>query len=208
MSLDSYNSQYPLAYYEVGTAYSFYCHNIGFIRLKEASADIIKRYSKELKEAIAENKGHVGGNGIYMAFTRAVGVVVEKKEKTNAENDVDKIVVMFEMADGKYIIDEFAVAACDVYTNEKEIVMPSAKIGIASTSSVEGMTVTTKKGNSGSKTKTGPAVVDGANTKTGPTVDTVTGPAVDTVTGPTVEVDTNTKTGPTIDKVSGATVEE
>ena len=177
MSLDSYNSQYPLAYYEVGTAYSFYCHNVGLPRLVEADAALVQKYSKALKSAIADNKGLIGGDGLYMAFTRAVGVVVDKQATTDREHDVDKIVVMFEMEGGKYVVDKFAVATHDVYTNDKEAVAPAAKVGVTT----------------GSKA---PVADPG-----------VSGPTVETVSGPTIEVQTGKKSGPTVDKVSGPTVD-
>lgn len=175
MSLDSYNSQYPLAYYEVGTAYSFYCHNVGLPRLAEADAETVKKYSKALKSAIADNKGLIGGNGLYMAFTRAVGVVVAKQEKTNAEHDVDKIVVMFEVEGGKFVVEKYAVHTHDVYTNEKEAVAPAATIGAASDSKAPAAPVVTGPT---VETTTGPTVVADTNKKSGPTVVNKSGPTV------------------------------
>lgn len=175
MSLDSYNSQYPLAYYEVGTAYSFYGHNTNLGKLVEADKETSKKYSPAIAAAVADNKKFVGGDGKWMAFTRAIGVVVDKHEATGT-GDVDKITVMFKTEDGSYVINKYAVGTHNVFTNEKENVSPAAVLGATA---VEGAA---KKPN----TVSGPTVV----TVSGPTIDqqpgTKTGPTVDKVTGPTV----------------------
>ena len=78
---------------------------------------------------------------------------------------------------GKYVVDKFAVATHDVYTNDKEAVAPASKVGVTT----------------GSKA---PVADPG-----------VSGPTVETVSGPTIEVQTEKKSGPTVDKVSGPTVD-
>ncbi len=175
MSLDSYNSQYPLAYYEVGTSYSFYGHNRSLGKLVEADTETSKKYAPALATAIADNKKLIGGDGEWLAFTRAIGVVIDKRETTSA-GDVDEITVMFKTKEGSYVINKYAVGTHNVFTNEKENVSPAAVLG-ATVSNVP-----TKKGNVVSgptiETKSGPTIDVQPGTKTGPTVDKVTGPTV------------------------------
>ena len=176
MSLDSYNSQYPLAYYEVGTAYSFYGHNTNLGKLVEADKETSKKYAPAIASAVVDNKKIVGGDGKWMAFTRAIGVVVDKHEATGA-GDVDKITVMFETDDGSYVINKYAVGTRDVFTNEKENVSPAAVLG-ATTG------------------KTEPKKPD---TKSGATVETKSGATVDTVKGTTSGATVESKSGATVE---------
>lgn len=177
MSLDSYNSQYPLAYYEIGTAYSFYGHNTNTNKLVEADKTISKKYSSVIKVAADENKKFVGGDGKWMAFSRAIGVVVERQERTSP-NDVDKIIVMFKKDDGTYVLNKYAVGTRDVYTNEKEDVMTSETLGSNAT----------------------PVTAPKIGTTTGATIETTTGATVDIDAGTTTGATVETTTGATIDE--------
>lgn len=117
MSLDSYNSQYPLDYYEIGTAYSFYVHNFNIPHLVEADKKISKKFSPAITSAATENPSNVGSDGKFAALTRAIGVVVEKKDNV--------ITVMFKVARGKYVLNKYAVGTTNVATNENENVLPA-----------------------------------------------------------------------------------
>ena len=176
MSLDSYNSQYPLAYYEVGTAYSFYGHNINLGKLVEADKETSKKYAPAIATAVADNTKIVGGDGKWMAFTRAIGVVVDKHEATGT-GDVDKITVMFKTEDGNYVINKYAVGTHNVFTNEKENVSPAAVLG-ATTEIKE---------------------IQKPKTTSGATIETKSGATVDTVKGTTSGATVERKSGATVE---------
>jgi hypothetical protein len=175
MSLDSYNSQYPLAYYDVGTAYSFYTHNLNLDKLAEADKETAKKYASALVSAVADNKKFVGGDGKWAAFTRVVGVVVEKHESTG-NGDVDAVVAMFKTTGGSYVINKFAVGVQDVFTNEKEAVAPAATFG------ANAEAVASKK----------------SNTISGATVATTSGATIDSIAGTTSGATVDTKSGATV----------
>ena len=46
-NIDSYDSRYPLEYYEIGTIYSFYCSSIAG-KFKKADSEYISKYSSKL----------------------------------------------------------------------------------------------------------------------------------------------------------------
>ena len=48
-NIDSYDSRYPLEYYEIGTIYSFYCSSIAG-KFKKADSEYISKYSSKLLE--------------------------------------------------------------------------------------------------------------------------------------------------------------
>lgn len=170
MSLDSYNSQYPAAYYELGTAYSFYTHDLNKGETISANNAYVTSYAKGLKKAVAENPTLINGSGQWGAFHRAVGVVVDKNVGAS-----ENIVVLFQDEKGEYSIRKFVVSGADVFFNDKEYVNPAETLGGAANDT---------------KAATN-------NAKTGPIVETVTGPVAkmeNKKTGPVVEK----KTGPVV----------
>ena len=94
--MDSYNSQYPLEYYEVGTPYMFYVGKSNSNR-KAASMEVINKYGPVLKKTQAQKGGERIGN------RRAVGVVTEKIP-VDPKFGTGAIEVLFQgVADGKTV---------------------------------------------------------------------------------------------------------
>ena len=111
--MDSYNSAYPLAYYEIGTPYMFYRaappqHG------NEASADQVKKYAPVLKKTSDD----VGSAYCFSKrFKRYIGVVVGKNTEQNT------IEVMFQAKkDGKtvYFTTKYIVNHSGVFFDDKE----------------------------------------------------------------------------------------
>lgn len=109
--MDSYNSQYPLEYYEVGTPYMFYHSNIAN-HGSAATMENIKQYGSVLKKTESQK-----GSG-YCFAKRVIGVVVAK-EMLNEKNGA--ITVMFQGIVGgkpaymttKYITNLAGGSFCD-----------------------------------------------------------------------------------------------
>ena len=57
-NIDSYDSRYPLEYYEIGTIYSFYCSSIAG-KFKKADSEYISKYSSKLLELQKEENTNV-----------------------------------------------------------------------------------------------------------------------------------------------------
>ena len=103
MSLDSYNSTYPLEYYEVGTCYSFY-KDINGSNQRAATSEEITKFSEALEKCYSENR-HImtaGGSSYSKTISRAVGVVISKGslESSEFKSSLD---VMFMGADGGWL---------------------------------------------------------------------------------------------------------
>ena len=124
MALDSYDSRYPLAYYEIGTAYSFYSHNAKEMRIilsESEEESIVQRFVSQFDKAFEENRSMLSEKGEIDNCVRLVGVVVEKKEEDN------QIVVLFQLEDGKYGVKSYATDYHrGVWFDGNEIVMPKA----------------------------------------------------------------------------------
>ena len=109
--MDSYNSQYPLEYYEVGTPYMFYHSNVAG-HGSAATMEYISQYGSVLKKTESQM-----GSG-YCFADRVIGVVVTK-EKLNERNGA--ITVMFQGRVGgksaymttKYITNLTGGSFCD-----------------------------------------------------------------------------------------------
>jgi len=94
--MDSYNSQYPLEYYEVGTPYMFYL-STGAKHGTAASMELIKKYGPVLKKTASQK-----GSGYHFA-DRVIGVVVGK-EVVNERTGAGAIEVLFQgIADEKIV---------------------------------------------------------------------------------------------------------
>ena len=79
MSLDSYNSKYPLEYYEIGTCYAFYKY-VECSNTRPATNEEISEFSKSLDDCWKENASLMtGGSSAYNhKICRAVGIVIDK----------------------------------------------------------------------------------------------------------------------------------
>ena len=131
MPIKNYNARLSLANYEVGSVYSFNISNVMFDRLVMiASKDIhddIEKQAKILSSVIEENSDYVIGDGRYLNFTRAVGVVVDTHVAI-AQNDLDQITVMFKTTDGNYVLNRYVVGAHDTCTVDLSFAQPAAAI--------------------------------------------------------------------------------
>lgn len=108
--MDSYNSKYPLAYYEVGTPYMFYLTK-GVKCAKAAPANEIGKF----KSVLDKTKKQQGAG--YAFADRVIGVVVEKDPVKRC------LEVLFEgKADGKevYLTQKYITGSAGVFCDEKE----------------------------------------------------------------------------------------
>lgn len=121
--MDSYNSQYPLEYYEVGTPYMFYL-STGTKHGTAASMDLIKKYSPVLNKTASQK-----GAG-YCFADRVIGVVVNK-EIINERTGAGAITVLFQgTADNKtvYMTTKYITNLTGgVFCDDKEL-FPAAGI--------------------------------------------------------------------------------
>ena len=180
MSLDSYNSTYPLEYYEVGTCYSFY-KDIKGSNQRAATSEEITKFSEALEKCYSENR-HImtaGGSSYSKTISRAVGVVISKGslESSEFKSSLD---VMFMGADGSYFVARYGVAGKNVFLNDKENIIPGKVV--PGEFSPAGKPVAPAKSTAGKTTgKSGPTEV----TKSGPTEVKKAGPTEVKVSGPT-----------------------
>lgn len=116
MALDAYNAQYPLAYYEVGTAYSFYQPKHQGSKPMAATADQVAEFKAALSEAKAKNK-FTPESGEWQAFKRAIGVVINKYKTEH----MGVLEVMFE-DNGEYSVRKYGIEMPPVFFDDKEFV--------------------------------------------------------------------------------------
>ena len=113
--MDSYNSKYPLEYYEVGTPYMFYL-GTGKKNGKAATMEQIEKYGPALKKTNSQK-----GEGFYFA-DRVIGVVVEK-EGVSPRTGEGAIVVLFQgISDGTtiYLTKKYVTNSAGVFCDDKE----------------------------------------------------------------------------------------
>lgn len=151
-ALDAYNAQYPLAYYEVGTAYSFYQHKHEDSKPVAATADQVAKFGANLTAAMNRYEFDPA-SGEWQAFKRTIGVVINKYKV----EQIGVLEVMFEDG-GEYTVRKYGVEMNSVFFDDKEFVP------------VRERKATGPKFDS----KTGPKFEDA----TGPKFETVTGPKV------------------------------
>lgn len=180
MSLDSYNSTYPIEYYEVGTCYSFY-KDINGSNQRAATSEEIAKFSEALEKCYSENR-HImtaGGSSYNKSISRAVGVVIEKGPLGSSEfkNALD---VMFMGADGSYFVTRYGITGKNVFLNDKESITPGKVVPGEYTPAGKPV-VPGKPAASGAARKSGPTEV----TKSGPTEVKKAGPTEVKTSGPT-----------------------
>ena len=129
MNIKNYNSTLSLSNYNLGSAYTFYVHNINLDRLTNANEEMITKYSPVLTE-IVNDDSYTNNNGQYLNFTRVIGIVIDKHE-ANDERDIDKITVMFRTDDDRYVLNKYVVNSNDIFTNNKDFISPSAVLRTA-----------------------------------------------------------------------------
>ena len=127
--IESYNSSYPLAYYEIGTVYSFYMH--AGAKGKPAHAEIIKKYAAVLNELVAEEQKNVikpvkstsGTASSHGGMNRFYAVVVDKVKSTS----ISYIVVMFcNQYNGRYEYYTSKYAVNHSCTTDGKDLMPAS----------------------------------------------------------------------------------
>lgn len=124
MNTKNYNATRSLSYYTLGDAYIFYVHDNRYDQLCKADVETINTYSSIITEII--NDGTYSQNdGKWSAYTRVIGVVVDKHKATN-RNDVDTITVMFKTDREDYVLKKYAVKSNQVIVKKKREVPPSA----------------------------------------------------------------------------------
>lgn len=115
-ALDAYNAQYPLVYYEVGTAYSFYQHKFENGKPVAATADQVSKFGADL--AAAKNRYEFDpASGEWQAFKRAIGVVINKYKSEH----LGVLEVLFE-DDGEYTVRNYGAEMHSVFLDDKEFV--------------------------------------------------------------------------------------
>lgn len=129
-SIDSYDSRYPSAYYEVGTVYSFYGSNI-VTNLKEASATQIQKYSSkllELQEDSSDNAIKAVGSSTkknkVQLYQRYYGVVVGKPNSQT----IDVMILSVQNGEKLYFVKSYVVSfsGCSTDGTERMPVSPIA----------------------------------------------------------------------------------
>ena len=158
--IQKYNSSYPLAYYEIGTVYSFYGGDS--ITGTPASSEIIQRYatvlndlvSQEQENAIKPVKNLEATNTGRSGLHRFYAVIVDK---VKSGKDV-KIVVMFRNKNGdkiEYYTKQYAVNHSGCETDGKDL-MPTSDhldLGLKSNNKIGGVAKIRKDDNVGGVAK-------------------------------------------------------
>lgn len=132
-AIDSYNSSFPISYYEIGTVYSFYGRGEGNSQL--ATDEQIRRFSGVLRELEQREQANAikpvnGGSksGMRGTLSRFYAVVVDKIYGSKA-----KIQVMFlNIDDGResFLVRSYAVGfGCS--TDGKDLMPASASTNIS-----------------------------------------------------------------------------
>lgn len=205
--LDSYYASYPLEYYELGTAYSFYARKT--TKYKPANPDNIEKFSVALNVVEEDNDSYP-----YSKFSsyciRICGVVVEKIKGNNVGHK-DRIRVMFQNVDENgvieyvenlYVVNYAGVEtdgweAMTVQTAIQEAIIDGTfakpvKIGTTGATiddiiKVTGVTIDEGKSAAEKNVYNKPSVK--LQGKTGVTLDDVTGVTLDDTTGVTLDED-------------------
>lgn len=128
-TIQNYDSRAKLCDYKIDTVYAFYLSRANMKNLVKMNAQDTKKHAKALKAAIDAYPELACSSGKYLNFTRAIGVVVEH-HKASEPHDVDQISVMFQTENNSYVLRRYAVNTHDVFTNEKNYVLPAAVIRV------------------------------------------------------------------------------
>lgn len=127
--MDSYNSQYPLEYYEIGTPYMFYLAT-GPKNCEAATMEQINEYSSAIKRAAKGNKSvKEGKNGDCFA-KRYIGVVIGKEVISPNTSIIN---VLFQgTANGQtvYITKKYIVGHSGVFCDDKEQFEPAENVDL------------------------------------------------------------------------------
>lgn len=138
MSLDSYNSQYPLEYYEVGTCYAFY-KSMWMGNRREATKEEIASYSDALEKSFNSNKKllMVGNSALNHDIYRSIGAVLSK-DRLEYPEFAGVLEVLFKNDGGDYFVTKYGVAGKAIYTNDHEEIIPGTTIPSNSSTYITG----------------------------------------------------------------------
>ena len=87
----------------------------------------MEKYIEILNNVINSNQEFTNSDGKYFNYTRAIGIVVDKKE-SDINNSIDTITVMLKTLYQGYIFVHYVVNTHNVFTNGKNLVLPTAVI--------------------------------------------------------------------------------
>lgn len=131
---DSYAASYPLAYYELGTIYSFYgqASSTG----TPATADQIRKYSSVLQELEADDSTFIGNYGTKLSTSHTNGAIgryyAVVVDKVNAGKDSYIVVMLCNKDNGRteYYTRKYAVnSSC--FTDSKNLMQPSTHLSFS-----------------------------------------------------------------------------
>ena len=127
MKYNSYNSTASFASYTEGDTYAFYINHKFPAHWVAADSKVVCKYAPALTHLIRSYRACDQAYGRWQGFTRVFGVVVGKHAATKDE-PFNTITMMFQTADGRYLLTNLMVEGHDVYTNGKDLVDPVAYI--------------------------------------------------------------------------------
>lgn len=129
MRIKNYDSTLSLDNYTLGDVCTFYIHNNHYNALYVAEPQMIDKYSSAISEII--NEGTYNDNhGKWAAYTRVIGVVVDKEAAAN-DKDIDTITAMFKTDRDDYVVMKYIVNTNQVYANKKRHVRPASVLRTA-----------------------------------------------------------------------------
>lgn len=129
-TIKNYNSCNPLSTYKLGDTCAFYINNSASSHLVKANSKDTAQYAKVLDKVMKDNPSLLNNSGKYHKLTRAIGVVIEKREFVN-EKGVDMITVMFKTTGNEYVLNKYAVGTKSVWLNEKDYVQPAVMVDVS-----------------------------------------------------------------------------
>ena len=126
-TIKNYDSRSNLSSFQLGSMYTFYISNVNKHHLIKIDKNDIEEYVKMFNDVIENNVDLVKISNKHLAFSRVVGMVVNK-HKSTTPNDVDQITVMFKTSTNEYVLNKYVVNSYNVFMNDKNYVCSAAVI--------------------------------------------------------------------------------
>ena len=126
-TIKNYDSRSNLSSFQLGSMYTFYISNVNKNHLIKIDKNDIEEYVKMFNDVIENNVDLVKISNKHLAFSRVVGMVINK-HKSTTPNDVDQITVMFKTSTNEYVLNKYVVNSYNVFMNDKNYVCPAAVI--------------------------------------------------------------------------------
>ena len=129
-NIDSYDSRYPLEYYEIGTIYSFYCSSIAG-KFKKADSEYISKYSSKLLELQKEENTNViqsvkaqSSKLFSKSLQRFYGIVIAKPRNVMLK------VMFIGIHDGinNFFTKDYIINSWGCFSDEKELMPISSSV--------------------------------------------------------------------------------